>query len=178
MLAEPAIRGTVRGLPLLLAVLVVALLVASPPASAQAPPRLATQDPEDQLQVRPAVVSYTGDGTGYLGGRTTSPGHLDRGGLNWISWKHGLAVAHGFAWLNDCRPDCARGHFSPHRAMVRARRPRHGRFTRMTIKFRYAGRYRYDHRSLAHSPPSEYDGEYFPGYWYWNICGSPYTSRC
>lgn len=164
-----------RSLALFIAV---AVVLPSFAAAAQSATRLATQDPDDELQVRPAVVSYTGDGTGYLGGRTTSPGHQDRGGLHWISWKPRLAIAHGFAWLNDCRPYCARGHFHPHRAIVRARRPRHGRFTRMTIKFRFHGRYRYDHRSLAHSPASEYEGEYFPGYWYWNICGRRYTSPC
>lgn len=145
------------------------LLVCGPAAaSAQAEIRLATQGVEEPLQVEPPVVAYTGDGTGYLGGRTTSPGHLDRGGLHWLSWGGPSALAHGYAWLNDCRPDCARGTFHRHRAVIRARRPRHELYTRMTIKFRYQGRWAYDHRIL----------EYAAGYYVWGICGSRYTRPC
>jgi len=139
---------------------------------------LATQDPEDELQVRPRIVSYTGDGTGYLGGRASRPGHQDHGGLRWRSWKRGSAFATGFAWLNNCRPDCARGHFHPYRATVRVRRPQHAIFTRMTIKFRFHGHQTYDHRALQHAASSEYEGEYFPGYYYWGICGDRYTPAC
>jgi len=130
--------------------------------------RLATQDADEPLQVEPDVVSYTGDGTGYLGGRATSPGHLDQDGLHWLSWGGSTAAATGFAWLNDCRPYCARGHFHPHRAKVRVRRPRHGLYTRLTIKFRYQGRWAYDHRAL----------EYVGGYYVWAICGTRYTKPC
>jgi len=42
-------------------------------ASAHAEIKLATQGVEEPLQVEPSVVAYTGDGTGYLGGRVTSP---------------------------------------------------------------------------------------------------------
>lgn len=178
MLIEPTPRTLLRRLGPLFAIALLPLLLSCPGARAQAPTLLATQNPEDELQVRPSVIDYTGDGTAYLGGRATAPGHLDRGGLNWIAWKRGFAVARGFAWLNSCRPDCAHGHFSPHRATVRARRPRYGRFTRMTIELRFGGRHRFDHRRLLHSPPSEYDGEYFPGYWLWGICGIRFTPAC
>lgn len=54
-------------------------------ARAQGEISLATQAVEEPLQVEPRTVAYTGDGTGYLGGRTTSPGHLDHGRLRWLS---------------------------------------------------------------------------------------------
>ena len=123
-------------------------------------PKLATQLPEDEMQVRPPVISYTGDGTGFLGGRHSSPpGNLDRGGIHWLSWTQRSAFGRGFAWVNDCRPDCAGGSFSKHRATVRATRPRHGHFTRMTIAYRWNGRRLHDHRVLERAG----------GYWYWGV---------
>jgi hypothetical protein len=140
--------------------------------------RLATQDGEHPLQIRPALVSYTGDGTGYLAGRVSRPGNLDRGSLRWRSWKRRSGFATGYAWINNCRPSCAGGHFSKHRATVRVRRPRHGIFTRMTIRFRYGARHIVDHRALRHVPASSYEGTYYPGYYEWTICGNHYTGPC
>jgi hypothetical protein len=139
--------------------LVVAALV--PAAQAASPPRLATQAAkhDEELQVRPATVSFTGDGTGYLGGRTTSPDHYDRGGIHWISWGQRSAFGRGYAWINDCRPYCAAGHFHKHRMTVRATRPRHGLFTRMTIAYRFGGKLRHEHRKLERSG----------AYYYWGI---------
>jgi hypothetical protein len=139
---------------------------------------LATQDADHPLQVRPRLVSYTGDGTGYLAGRTTDPHHLGRDGLHWRSWKAGSGFARGYAWINNCRPSCANGHFSKHRAGVRVRRPRSGHFTRMTIRYRYAGRHIVDHRALQYIPPSQYGDESFPGYFVWGICGGRYGTPC
>jgi hypothetical protein len=150
-----------------LVILALVLIFPTTVAAAQ-PVRLATQDSERPLQVRPKLVSYTGDGTGYLAGRQSSPRHEDQGGLRWLSWGKAGALARGFAWLNNCRPSCANGHFSPHKAIVRARRPRHGLFTRLVIKFRYAGRWRFDHRAL----------NYVAGYYVWGICGGRYGPPC
>lgn len=139
---------------------------------------LATQDADHPLQVRPRLVSYTGDGTGYLAGRTTDPHHLGRDGLHWRSWKARSGFASGYAWINNCRPSCANGHFSKHHAGVRVRRPRSGHFTRMTIRYRYAGKHVVDHRALQYIPPSHYSGESFPGYFVWGICGGRYGTPC
>ncbi|MBS1879411.1 MAG: hypothetical protein JST31_07860 [Actinobacteria bacterium] len=136
----------------------IAALTAGPAAAGPALPRLATQEPGHELQVRPPTVSFTGDGTGYLGGRTTSPRHLGRGGIDWRSWTRSAAFGRGFAWINDCRPDCAGGSFHKHRATVRARRARHGLFTRMTIVFRYNGRLVRDRRVLERAGGSYYWG--------------------
>jgi hypothetical protein len=148
--------------------LVLLCLCGIAPALAQAEIRLATQAVEDPLQVEPRTVSYTGDGTGYLGGRTTSPRHPDHGGLQWLSWGGVAAQARGYAWLNDCRPSCANGHFHRHRAIIRVRRPRHGLYTRLTIKFKYQNRWAYDHRIL----------EKIGSYYVWGICGPRYTKPC
>jgi hypothetical protein len=136
--------------------------------------RLATQDTEHPLQVRPRMISYTGDGTGYLAGHSSSPGNIEHGGLHWRSWKQRSGFALGYAWINNCRPSCAGGRFSKHRATVRVRRPRHRIFTRMTIRYRYGSRHYVDHRALRHIPASSY----YPGYYEWTICGNRYTGPC
>jgi hypothetical protein len=143
--------------------MLVLLLAAAVPAAGEASlPKLATQIPDHELQVRPPVVSYTGDGTGFLGGRTTSPPrHLDRGRIHWLSWGPRSAFGRGYAWLNDCRPYCAAGHFHRHRATVRATRPRGGLFTRLTITYRWDGRRVHDRRVLERSG----------GFYFWGIQG-------
>ncbi len=124
-----------------------ALALAAGPAAAGSLPTLATQEPGHEMQVRPNTVSYTGDGTGFLRG------------IHWRSWTARSAFGRGWAFTNDCRPDCADGHFHRSRARLRASRPRHGHFTRMTIVFRYGGRLIHDHRVLERGG----------GYWYWGI---------
>lgn len=137
-----------------------AALAASPATAVDSRVRLATQIPGEELQVRPPVVSYTGDGTGYLGGRTSAPPeHLDRGGIHWLSWGPRSAFGRGYAWINDCHPYCAAGHFHKHRATVRASRPRNGLFTRMVITYRWNGRRLRDHRVLEHAA----------GFYFWGI---------
>jgi hypothetical protein len=143
--------------------------------------RLATQIPETPLQVRPSFIGYTGDGTGYLGGLEDDPRRQPSdagGGLHWLSWGPRSALARGWDWLNDCRPDCARGRFHRFPTIVRARRPRHGLFTRMTIKTDIHGRWSYDHRILAYSPPQRIGDENFPAFWSWGICDARFTPRC
>ena len=143
----------------ILALLLLAAALLPAGAAAASEVRLATQSANkgEELQVRPATVSFTGDGTGYLGGRTTSPRHYDRGGIDWLSWGERSAYGRGYAWLNDCRPYCAAGHFHKHRATIRASRPRNGLFTRLTIVYRYGGRTVHDRRSLDRAG----------GYWFW-----------
>lgn len=150
-----------RSLLATVALLALAAALAGPAVAEQAAlPKLATQMPGEELQLRPAVVSYTGDGTGFLGGRATSPPeHLDRGGIRWLSWTARSAFGRGFAWINDCRPDCAGGRFSKHRATVRATRPRNGLFTRMVITYRWDGRRLHDHRALEHAA----------GFYFWGV---------
>jgi len=136
------------------------LLAVAPAAGAASLPKLATQLPGEELQVRPPIVSYTGDGTGFLGGRNSKPpNHLDRGGIHWLSWGPSSAFGRGWVWINDCRPYCAAGSFHKARATVRATRPRNGLFTRMTIAYRWGGRRYHDHRVL----------EQASGFYYWGV---------
>jgi hypothetical protein len=136
------------------------------PATADAGtvPRVFTQKTGHSFRVRPAWIGISGDGTIYLG-------HLDprdkrgahRGRLHWKTWKRRSAYATGPIWLNDCEPNCAYGSFHKARSTVRARRVRHGRFTRLIVRYRDGGHRRVLRRALAYAPPWEYGD----GYYYW-----------
>lgn len=86
------------------------------------------------LQVRPARITYTGDGTGFLGGARVRDQH---GGIRWSSWTPAIARGAGFNQLDDCEPDCARGKFHGYAVRIELWRPETLAgtlvFTRMTI---------------------------------------------
>lgn len=123
------------------------------------------------FQIRPATISYTGDGTGYIGGlHGTGVRHLGR--LKWTTYKGREGLGIGLVWLDNCRPDCAQGTFSASRVRVRVSDPASGHFRLLTLRYRYHGRRYVDHR-LVHR-------ERFGGrtYWIYDICGRRYTPRC
>jgi hypothetical protein len=86
------------------------------------------------LQVRPAIIGYTGDGTGFLGGAHPRSVHS---GMHWTRWTTRLALGTGFNQLDNCNPSCAAGAFHGYRVKIEMWRPRtmHGArvFTRLTI---------------------------------------------
>jgi hypothetical protein len=110
-------------------------------ASAYSLPRLPTElVGAAGLQVRPAVVGFTGDGTGFLGGFTgaSSVGRPSRevlewaGRMRWSTWTSTEASGTGAVWSNNGEPDDARGTFYPRAATVRAYDPVNGVFRRLT----------------------------------------------
>jgi hypothetical protein len=86
------------------------------------------------LQVKPATITYTGDGTGLLAGASV---RNRQSGIDWSKWTTDLALGTGFNQLNNCEPDCAGGTFTGYPVKIELWRPRtlHGTlvFTRMTI---------------------------------------------
>jgi hypothetical protein len=93
----------------------------------------------DGLQVKPATITYTGDGTGFLGG----PNVRNRNaGIDWTKWTTGVALGSGYNQLNNCTPSCAGGTFTGYSVKIEMWRPRtlHGTlvFTRMTIFYKHS----------------------------------------
>lgn len=97
-------------------------------------------------QVRPYVVSWTGDGTGYLGGstgsKTITKADFERKGfrkafgrLQWTTWNAKEGRAWGVDWLNNCTPSCAEGTFYSQNVNVYVYRPNGSDiFTRLEIQ--------------------------------------------
>jgi hypothetical protein len=136
-----------------LAILASAVLLALPSAgqAAQLPGLLTGQNARHPFQVRPAVVGYTGDGTGFLGGFDgTGRGSDQFGHLTWLSWTTTIATGSGAVWVNSCEPNCAQGSFSPIAAKVRAFAPRRGHFTRLTLRYEDEGKAIVDERGVRH----------------------------
>jgi hypothetical protein len=75
----------------------------------------------DGLQVKPARITYTGDGSGFLGGANARDLHS---GIDWTKWTTELALGTGFNQLDNCEPDCASGTFHGHPVKIELWRPR------------------------------------------------------
>lgn len=135
---------------LLCGVLLLMLPVAS--SAAGLPGLLTNQVIHHRFQVRPAFVSYTGDGAGFVGGfdgTGRAEGHRGNfGHVTWLTWTNQLATGTGALWGDDCEPNCAQGSFSPVPVKVRAFAPRHGHFTRMTLRYEREGEKFIDERGV------------------------------
>ena len=63
----------------------------------------------------------------------------------WDQWTGRSAVSHGTLWVDDCRPDCAAGHYRRYPATVTLSRVAHREgvsfFSRMRLRY-YHGRQR------------------------------------
>lgn len=123
------------------------------------------------LEVRPAVVDFTGDGSGALGGfnrhrsipKPTLRTLREFGRLSWSTWNGHHARATGAIWLDNGSPDEAHGTFYPYGAEVRAFRPRNGIFTRMAFVY-WTGDVPHATVRSAHFYPAT---KYGPAYWQW-----------
>jgi hypothetical protein len=89
------------------------------------------------LQVKPTSITYTGDGTGLLGGANVRNGSS---GIDWTKWTTGVAFGTGFNQLNNCTPSCAGGKFHSYPVKIEMWRPQILGgilvFTRMTIFYK------------------------------------------
>ncbi|MBO0767273.1 MAG: hypothetical protein J2O48_01185 [Solirubrobacterales bacterium] len=80
--------------------------------------------------IRPANITWTGDGTGVLAGATI------RQPIHWSSWTAKQALGSGDDQLNNCNPACANGKYKAYPVKLVLTRPlrSHGQlvFTRLT----------------------------------------------
>ena len=142
-----------------IALLIVLAAAGAVPASAHAAlPTVLTQG-TPTFEVRPAVISYTGDGTGIIGG-SDGTGARNPGHLKWTRYTSRRGAATGVVWINDCDPDCAGGRFRGVKATVAVSRPARGHFRRLTLRYTYDGQRYTDRRKLARH-----------GAWIWDVVG-------
>ena len=116
-----------------------------------------------KFSARPHMIGLSGDGSSFIAGArqhgrqsTSNPGWA--GHIAWSSWTMNQAVGSGANWLDNCRPDCASGHYYPYPTKLRAYDPQNGHFTRLWTHIRYHGRWRTYVLRLVYSY----------GSWYWN----------
>jgi hypothetical protein len=126
------------------AIVVAAALVAVSGSSAVAQgslPKLATGW-FPRYAVRPHTIYYTGDSTGTIGVLPTGAHAVGKtpGYLHWKTWTRVRAYAVGTLWIKSCLPDCAGSPFYRYPATVTATLPRSGRFSMVTLRYRYHGK--------------------------------------
>ena len=122
-------------------------------ASAPAHARPTLHDGVDGFKVRPAAILVSGDGSGWLGGA----GHgapPDFGRIRWTAFTRAGARGKGRVFVSDCVPDCAGGTFSSRRAVIRARRVRHGHYTRLSAAYERDGEQVRSRWKLVRASPS------------------------
>lgn len=132
-------RAATAALALVMLLACLGALPAPAPASTSLPLSPTVLDATrayEGLQVEPAAITYTGDGTGFLGGADAR----EKGsGIEWTQWTASAALGTGFDQLDDCNPDCADGTYTGYRVRIEMWRPRVLAktlvFTRMTIFF-------------------------------------------
>lgn len=122
------------------------------------PGLLTTLRTTDHFVVRPPVIGYTGDGTGYIGGldgRGRIDGRNDFGHIAWLTWTKQAATGTGALWSDNGIPNDAEGTFSSVPVKIRAFAPHDGHFTRLTLRYTENGENFIDERGVRH--------ESFPG---------------
>lgn len=91
------------------------------------------------LGVRPRLISYTGDGTGFFAGIGKAGHRPNVGHLRWSEWTPTDALAAGGDWADNCTPDCATGLRTAYKVKLHAYRPAviHGYnvFSRLAVRF-------------------------------------------
>jgi len=105
------------------------LLMAAPAGAA--PPR-ALPDCLGHPQVKPRSVVFA-----------CADANFGVDGLDWLSWGGARAVALGSAYVNDCKPYCAAGHFARYPTVViasGAQRCPDGREAYRTVTYAFIGR--------------------------------------
>ncbi len=144
---------------MLSASLACAAILALPAASSAAKlPGLLPMLTGVRFVVRPPVIGYTGDGTGYIGGsegRGRIEGRNEFGRISWLTWTNQAATGTGALWTDNGIPNDAEGTFSSVPVKIRASAPQNGHFTRLTLRYTENGESFMLERGVRH--------ESFPG---------------
>lgn len=106
-------------------------LTASAGAATTTAPRYVVLNCANKAQVGPG--SYV---------LTCADGNMGLRGLHWTSWTPRLASGYGTEYVNDCKPNCAEGHFHNYPALVVlwgsgsvAGHPAERRYTEVTLVY-------------------------------------------
>ena len=115
------------------------IALAAVPALAATPQIVSSIGPVSRTnpEVKPGLIVYTGDGSGFLAGRGSSVRH--DGSINWTSYTATSATGLANNWEDNCSPNCAQGKFTGYPVTLKAYDPHvvlgHDIFTRMTVTY-------------------------------------------
>jgi opacity protein-like surface antigen len=116
----------------------VALMAASGASAALAALPGVTSEASAPPKVKPKTIVYTGDGSEFFAG-AQSVSKSNFGSIHWSKWTRKKALGSGGNWLNDCKPNCAKGKFHGYPVTLKLTQPKkvagHNVFTRMTVTY-------------------------------------------
>lgn len=113
--------------------------------AAQSEPHLLRADFTSRFDVRPATIDPTGDGSIVIG-KFARRGHR----IRWRVWNTVEAYGAATVWVDNGIPNVAQGTFHSYRGDLHAYRVRDGRFTRLTVRYRKAGKLKIWSLALVH----------------------------
>ena len=113
--------------------------------TAKSMPRLLKEDFSSRFRVRPATLDPTGDGSIVIG-KLAKRGHH----IHWHVWNGVKAYGVATVWVDNGIPNVAQGTFHGFGGTVHAYRVRDGRFTRLTVHYRKAGKLKTWSLALKH----------------------------
>ena len=108
-------------------------------------PRLLKEDFSSRFGVRPATLEPTGDGSIVMGKLAKRGRHI-----HWHVWNATEAYGVATVWVDNGIPNVAQGKFHGFGGTVHAYRIRDGRFTRLTVHYRKAGKLKAWSLALEH----------------------------
>jgi hypothetical protein len=112
-------------------------------AAAAGSARLLRFDDTTRFAVRPATLTFGADGGVLVLGpdvtQSSFQAHHD-GHIRWTAWNATSAAGTATVWVNQCRPDCAAGHYTSSAGTVNASRVVNGRYTRLTLSYQRGSR--------------------------------------
>ncbi len=104
----------------------------------------------DMSQTTTYFAQYGVSGHAYMPRRLNPSvdGSLYVTGMHWTRWDDRRAVGRGLAHVNDCKPDCADGHYATYRVTVHLAKPRELCGSRFftTIRVQGSGYHTFAHR--------------------------------
>jgi hypothetical protein len=112
---------------------------AIPAVAAGGRPRLLRFDDTTRFAVRPATLTFGADGGVLVLGPGVSESSFRArhdGHIRWTVWSPISAHGAGTVWINQCRADCAAGHYTSYPVALQASRVVNGRYTRLMLSYR------------------------------------------
>jgi hypothetical protein len=122
-----------------------ATFAAATASTAQSLPRLLREDFSSRFRVRPVTLDPTGDGSIVVGKLATRGHHI-----HWRVWNTVQAYGVATVWVDNGIPNVAQGTYHGFGGTLHASRVRDGRFTRLTVHYRVAGKLKRWSLALEH----------------------------
>ncbi|MBO0769125.1 MAG: hypothetical protein J2O48_10630 [Solirubrobacterales bacterium] len=112
------------------------------------------------VRVKPAYIQWSGDATGVVSGH----GGAYKSPISWTKWDSREADGNATSWIDNCKPDCATGHYDGIPTRVKLWDPKvlHGKLIFTRLRWSAGGE--------TYNSKATYKGSYGSyTYWGWSF---------